>query len=118
MHSPLRPPFRLAGRQTVTRSWNAGSTPALDSTDYDCSKEKDSADLVDPLSPKDSSSLSTIERVYKLLPSLSHWFKKKYQAHIDKIRMTFSQVKINIPSLSVMQIRCYVRFLKDLCTTN
>ena len=52
------------------------------------------------------------------LPPFSHWIKKKDQDHIEKMRKTFSQVKINIPLLDAIQyMPPYARFLKDLCTT-
>ena len=48
----------------------------------------------------------------------SHRLKKKDQAHVKKMRETFSQVKINMPLLdAIQQMPPYVRFLKDLCTT-
>ena len=47
-----------------------------------------------------------------------HRLKKKDQDHIEKMRKTFSQVKINIPLLdAIQQIPPYARFLKELCTT-
>jgi len=74
---------------------------------------------VDPSSPNDTSpSPSAIERVYKPLPSFLCRLKKKDQAHIDKIREVFSQVKINICLLNtIQQMPPYPRFLKDLCIT-
>jgi len=52
-------------------------------------------------------------------PSFSNRLKgKKSQTHVDKIREIFSQVKINIPLLDVIQqMPLYACFLKDLCTT-
>ena len=52
------------------------------------------------------------------LPPFPHRLKKKDQAHVEKMRETFSQVKINIPLLdAIQQMPPYARFLKDLCTT-
>jgi len=52
------------------------------------------------------------------LPPFPHRLKKKDQAHVEKMRETFSQVKINIPLLNdIQQMLLYARFLKDLCTT-
>jgi len=48
-------------------------------------KEKDSSDSVDPLSSKDSSSPSVAEK-----HPFPHRLKKKDQAHIEKMRETFS----------------------------
>jgi len=75
-------------------------------------KEKASFDSVKP--PKDSS----IEKVHMPLPPFSHRLKKKDQAHVEKMRETFSQVKVNIPLLdAIQQMPPYARFLKDLYRT-
>jgi len=51
-------------------------------------------------------------------PPFPHRLKKKDQDHIEKMRETFSQVKINIPLLdAIQQMPPYARFLKDLRTT-
>jgi len=51
------------------------------------------------------------------IPPFPHRLNKKNQAHIEKMRETFSQVKINIPLLyAIQQMPPYARFLKDLCT--
>ena len=52
------------------------------------------------------------------LPPFPHRLKKKDRAHVEKMRETFSQVKIDIPLLDVIQQMppCAI-FLKDLCTT-
>ena len=72
---------------------------------------------MDPSSPKDSSLPSSAKRVHKPLPPFLYRLKKKYQAHVDKIRETFSQVKINIPLLDVIQqMPPSARFLTDPCT--
>jgi len=66
-------------------------------------KENDSSDSS---SLKDSLSPYAVEKVHKPvtpLPSFPHRLKKKDQVNIDKIRKTFSQVKINIPLLDVIQ---------------
>ena len=60
-------------------------------------EEKDSSDSVKP--PIDSST----EKVQMPLPPFPHMFKKKDQAHVEKMRETFSQVKINIPLLDAIQ---------------
>jgi len=50
------------------------------------------------------------------LPPFSDRLKKKDQAHFEKMRETFSQVKINIPLLdTIQQIPPCARFLKNLC---
>jgi len=52
------------------------------------------------------------------LPPFPRRLKKKDQDHIEKMRETFSQVKINIPLLdAIQQMPPYARFLKELCTT-
>ena len=52
------------------------------------------------------------------LPPFPDRLKKKDQDHIEKMRETFSQVKINIPLLdAIQQMPPYAGFLKDLCTT-
>ena len=52
------------------------------------------------------------------LPPFPHRLKKKGQAHVENMRETFSQGKINIPLLdAIQQMPPYARFLKDLCTT-
>jgi len=82
-------------------------------------KEKDYSEPVDPSPSKGSSPpSSSSKKVHVPLPPFSHRLKKKYQAHVDKMRETFSQVEINIPLLdAIQQIPPYARFLKDLCTT-
>ena len=51
------------------------------------------------------------------LPSFPHRLKKKDQAHMKKMRETFSQIKINIPLHDAIQhMPPYAKFLKDLCT--
>ena len=52
----------------------------------------------------DTSQPSIIERIHKLVAPFSNRLKnKKDQTHVDKIRETFSQVKINIPLLDAIQ---------------
>ena len=52
------------------------------------------------------------------LPPCPHRLKKKDQVHVEKMRETLSQVKVNIPLLdAIQQMPPYARFLKDLCTT-
>jgi len=64
-------------------------------------------------------SLSTVEQVHKpAAPFLNLLRNTKDQIHVDKIRKTFSQVKINIPLLDVVeQMPPYAKFLKELSTT-
>jgi len=51
------------------------------------------------------------------LPPFPHRLNKKDQDHIEKIRESFSQVKINIPFLdAIQQMPPYARLLKDFCT--
>jgi len=51
-------------------------------------------------------------------PTFLYRLKKKDQAHVEKMRETFPQVKIKIPLLdAIQQIVPYARLLKDLCTT-
>ena len=81
-------------------------------------KKKDSSESVDPSPPKGPSSPSSPEKVHMPLPPFPHRLKKKDQDHVEKMRETFSQVKINIPLLNaIQQMPPYARFLKDLCTT-
>jgi len=76
------------------------------------SKEKAFSDSVKP--PIDSST----EKIRLPLPLFPHRLKKKDQAYVEKMRETFSQVKINIPFRdAIQQIPPYARFLKDICTT-
>jgi len=93
-------------------------SPLNSSSDQEKLKENDSSDLS---SPKDASSPSTVEKVQKPstpLPPFPHRLKKKDQVNVEKIRETFSQVKINIPLLdAIQQMPPYAKFLKDLCTT-
>ena len=80
-------------------------------------KEKDSSYSVDPSPFKGSSSLSSAKKVHIPLPPFLYRLKKKYQAHVEKIRETFSQVEINIHLLdAIQQMPPYAKFLKDLCT--
>jgi len=52
------------------------------------------------------------------LPPFPHRMKKKNQDHFEKMRETFSQVKINISLLdAIQQMPLYARFLKELCIT-
>ena len=52
------------------------------------------------------------------LPPFPHRLKKNDQVNVEKIRQTFSQVKINIPlPNTIQQTPSHTRFLKDLCTT-
>ena len=61
---------------------------------------------------------SSCKKIQTLLPPFLHRLKKKDQDHIEKMRETFSQVKINIPLLDAIQIMPpYARFLKELCMT-
>jgi len=69
-------------------------------------KEKDSSDSVDPSSSKgcsSHSSPSSFEKVHMPLPPFPNRLKKKDQAHVEKMRETFSQVKINISLLDAIQ---------------
>lgn len=73
---------------------------------------------MDHSSPIYSSSPIANKQVHKVIPSLSKTLKKKDQTHVDRIRKTFSQVKINILLLdSIQQMPLYGRFLKDLYTS-
>jgi len=82
-------------------------------------EKKDTSKSVDPSPSKGhSSSPSSSEKVHMPFPPFPHRLKKKDQAHVEKMRDTFSQVKINIPLLdAIRQMPPYARFLKDLCTT-
>ena len=71
-----------------------------------------------PLPLKDSSSPPSVGKVHKPLHPFPHRHKKKCQGHIEKMRETFSQVKIKIPLLdAIKQMHPYARVLKDLYTT-
>jgi len=65
-------------------------------------KEKDSSHSTSSSPSKDSSSPFSSKKIQMPLPPFSHRLKKKDQDHIEKIRETFSQVKINIPLLDVI----------------
>jgi len=67
----------------------------------------------------DTSQPSSIKQIHKpVAPFLNRLRNKKDQTHIDKIRETFSQVKINISLLdAIQQMPPYVKFSKELCTT-
>ena len=67
----------------------------------------------------DSSQPLTVEQVHKpTAPFPNRLRNKKDHAHVDKIRETFYQVKINIPLLDVIQqMLPYAKFLKELCIT-
>jgi len=114
----LSPPSLLENDST--------SRDATDGTLIDSSPSR-STNLVDPKETKqdeskkgdDTSQPSTIERVHKPLAAFPYRLRnKKDQAYLDKIRETFSQVKINIPLLNVIQqMPPYAKFLKELCTT-
>jgi len=78
-------------------------------------EKKDSSESVDPSPSKghssSSSSPSSSKKVYMPLPPFPHRLKKKDQAHIEKMRETLSQVKINIPLLdAIQQMPPYARF--------
>jgi len=92
--------------------------PSKSSFNKEKAKKKDSTGSVDPSSAKDSSLPPSAERAHKPLYPFSYRLKKKDQGHIDKMRETFSQVKINIPLLdAIQQMPPYARFLKDLYST-
>jgi len=76
------------------------------------SKEKDSYDLAKFSPSKGSSSpSSSSEKVHMHVPPFPHRLKKKDQAHIEKMREIFCQVKINISLLDVIQqMPPYARF--------
>ena len=80
--------------------------------------EVDSIDTIDLLPTKDISSSTTVQQVYKFVPPVYYRLRNKDNAHIDKIRQTFSQGKINILLLDAIQQMPYARLLKDLCTTS
>jgi len=83
---------------------------ATDGTLIDYSPSRPT-DLVDPKETKqdkskkgdDTSQPLTVERVRKPTPFSNRLKNKKDQTHFDKIRENFSQVKINIPLLNVIQ---------------
>jgi len=53
-------------------------------------KEKDSSDPINFSHSKDSSSPSSSAKIQMPLPPFPHGLKKKEQAHIEKMRETFS----------------------------
>jgi len=65
-------------------------------------KEKDSSASVSSSPSKDSSPPSSSKKIQMSLPLFPYRLKKKDQGHIEKIRETFSQVKINIPLLDAI----------------
>jgi len=81
-------------------------------------KEKGSSDSENFSSSKYSSSHSSSEKIQMPSPPFPHRIKKNDQDHIEKMRETFPQVKINISLLdAIQQLPSYAKFLKDLCTT-
>jgi len=122
-NSPPSPSLKAASSNNLGGSADGIPTDSqkdLPSNSSHNKKEPQENDPIDPSSPKDSSSPSSTEKVQKPvtpLPSFPHRLKKKDQASVDKIRETFSQVKISIPLLDAIQMPPYARFLKDLCTT-
>jgi len=101
---------------------DSDTSPSLESpSEKDEFKKKDSFESVDPSCSKSLSSSSSrfsSDKVHIHLPPFPHRLKKKDQAHVEKMRETFSQVKINIPLLDAIQeMPPSARFLKDLCTT-
>jgi len=67
-------------------------------------EKKDTSESVDPSSSKGhSSSPSSSEKSPYAFTSFPHRLKKKDQAHVEKMRETFSQVKINIPLFNAIQ---------------
>ena len=66
----------------------------------------------------DTSQSSTVERVHNpFAPFLNILRNMKDQINVDKIRETFSQMKINIPLLYAIQhMPPYAKFLKELYT--
>ena len=72
------------------------------------SKEKNSSDSAKFSLSKGSSSSSFFfsKKVHMPIPHFSHRLKKKDQDHIEKMRETFSQVKINFFLCSMLFSRC------------
>jgi len=81
---------------------DSSSLPELPSKKEEL-KEKESSNSVDPSPSKDSSSPSFAEKIHIPLPHFPHMLKKKDQAHVSKMRETFSQIKINILLLNALQ---------------
>ena len=87
----------------------------MPSKDVDGPKERES--IHDSTSPKDSPTPSTCV-ARPPLPFGNQLKGKKVQCHVDKIIETFTNVKVNIPLLVVIQqMPPYARFHKDLYTT-
>ena len=62
----------------------------------DVDEPKESKSIHDSMSPKDSPTPSSVvARPPSPFPNMLK--RKKVQSHVDKIRETFSQIKINIP---------------------
>jgi len=111
---------------TISLYNDSTSRDATDDTPIDPSPSRPT-DLVDLEETKqdeskkrdDISQPSSVERSHKPVASFPNRLrKKKDQTHVDKIRETFSQVKINIPLLdAIQQMPPYAKFLKELCTT-
>ena len=115
---PLSPPFPPENDSASRDATHATPTDLSPSQSIDPvnSEEikKDESKKGDDTSPP-----STVERVHKpTAPFPLRLRNKKDQTHVDKIRETFSQVKINIPLLdAIQQMPPYAKFLKELCTT-
>jgi len=92
-------------------------SPMIQILSEDVDGPKESKSVHDSTSPKDPLTPST--GVTRPPPPFPNQLKgKKVQSYVDKIRKTFSQVKINILLLDVIQqMPPYAHFLKDLCTT-
>jgi len=83
------------------RSDDVFPSPIIQISLKDVGRLKERESIYDSTSLKDS---LTPLCVAKPSPSLSNWLKwKKVQSHTNKIRETFSQVKINIHLLDVIQ---------------
>ena len=101
--SPSFPP--VTGSEDTTDGVPGDSSkdsPLNSSSDQEDLEENDSFGLS---SPKDSSSPSIFEKAQRPttpLPPFPHTLEKKDQVNVDKIRETFSQVKINIHLLDAI----------------
>lgn len=96
----------------ITSEEKSNSEPATDNSEKSSEKEANETD-------KNKSVPTVSDQTYKPKAPFPHRLtKKKDEGQFEKIRETFSQVKINIPLLdAINQMPPYAKFLKELCTT-
>jgi len=88
-------PFFVRSSALICLSFDTHLPPKSPSKNEEL-KEKDSSDSINSSQSKGSSPPpSSFEKVHMPLPPFPYRLKKKDQAHVEKIREIFSQVKIN-----------------------